>query len=117
VQLLKDPEYLFGTPEFRKYGNLFWGDIYSEGLVKVEAYDYVGAPGRRRRRAAAAGRLRRGAAGAVCWGGCRGLGGGGNNAVTRGNGGLDMDPGWLAACWVACFGGALQRLCCTVLRG
>ncbi|KAI8472516.1 MAG: mannosyltransferase putative-domain-containing protein [Monoraphidium minutum] len=42
VVLAKDPEYMFDTPEFVEYGNLFWADIYSDGMVKKEAYDYVG---------------------------------------------------------------------------
>jgi hypothetical protein len=46
MQLLRDPSYLFDTPEYRAYGNLFFGDIYSEGMVKDEAYDYVGARAR-----------------------------------------------------------------------
>jgi len=39
---VRDPRYLFDSPQFQRYGNLFWGDIYSEGLVKQEAADYVG---------------------------------------------------------------------------
>ncbi|GBF90801.1 hypothetical protein Rsub_03102 [Raphidocelis subcapitata] len=42
MQLLRDPAYLFDSPEYRAFGNLFWGDIYSEGMVRDEAYDYVG---------------------------------------------------------------------------
>ena len=43
MQLLRDPAYLFDSPEYRAFGNLFWGDIYSEGMVRDEAYDSVGA--------------------------------------------------------------------------
>lgn len=41
----RDPAYLFDSREFVEAGNLFWGDIYNEGLVKYdESADYVGAP-------------------------------------------------------------------------
>jgi hypothetical protein len=36
--------FVYLTP---RYGNMHWGDIYSEGLVKIEAYDYVGERFRR----------------------------------------------------------------------
>ncbi len=41
--LARDPSYLFDSPEFKKYGNLFWGDIYNEGLIKEkEVAEYLG---------------------------------------------------------------------------
>lgn len=39
---MRDPSYMFDEPEFRQGGNLFWGDIYGEGMFKDEAFDYVG---------------------------------------------------------------------------
>lgn len=42
VQLARDPSYLFESEEFEESGALLWGDIYSEGLVKPEAAEYVG---------------------------------------------------------------------------
>lgn len=50
MQLLRDPSYLFDTPEFKRFGNMHWGDIYNEGLFKIESYDYVGALHRPHRR-------------------------------------------------------------------
>lgn len=43
----RDPSYLFDLEEYRAGGNLFWGDIYNEGLVKAEASaDFIGAAAR-----------------------------------------------------------------------
>jgi hypothetical protein len=40
--LARDPAFLFDTPVFKEFGNIFWGDIYNESLVNIKAYDYVG---------------------------------------------------------------------------
>lgn len=39
---MRDPTYLFDSPEFRQQGNYFWGDIYGEGMFKDESLDYIG---------------------------------------------------------------------------
>lgn len=40
--LARDPTYMFDSELFSSQGNLFWSDIYHEGMVQDEAYSYVG---------------------------------------------------------------------------
>lgn len=42
VMFLHDPAIAFDGPAYRRFGNMFWSDIYHEGMNKDEAFEYVG---------------------------------------------------------------------------